>query len=140
MATKREEMKALRLKAMGVVGEQMDKNTDMFKRVIAAGGHVDEARAKAEAAHMAELQDQVKDLQEMAEDMADFAQAVPTSGVQSGTKPLDGSTKPAATTLKPSPNSEALAALMAAQPNPPAEKHAVDEDGNAYHGTAPPTL
>lgn len=137
MATKREEMKALRLKAMGVVGDQMQKSTDMFNRVIAAGADVDKARAEAEAAHMGALAEQVTDLKEMAEDMAEFAQAAPTAG-GSGTKPLNASEKPASATLKPSPNSAALAALMAAQPNPPAVHF--DEDGNAYHGTAPPTL
>jgi hypothetical protein len=137
MATKREEMKALRLKAMGVVGEHMDANANMFHRIIEAGDEVTKARERAEAAHMGALSEQVGDLNEMADEMAEFAQAVPTSG---------GKTQPAAT-AKPATSSgdglKALALLQAAQPNPPAKKHAVgemDEDGNAYHGTAPPTL
>lgn len=139
MATKREEMKALRLKAMGVVGEQMDQSADMFKRIIEAGSKVDAARRDAETAHMGALEEQVTDLKDMAADMEEFSQAVPMSGGSAGAKPLDGSTKPAAPILKPSPNSAALSALMASQPNPPASVH-MDEDGNAYHGTAPPKL
>lgn len=152
MATKREEMKALRLQAMGVVGGQMDASAEMFRRVIDAGDAVTKARERAEAAHMGALDEQVGDLNEMAEDMAEFAQAVPTSGGQTGTRPLNTSTKPAAPTSKPSTSSAALASLMAAQPNPPAANHSVtvgetgnvgevlSEDGNAYHGTAPPKL
>lgn len=152
MATKREEMKALRLKAMGVVGEQMDANAEMFRRIISAGSKVSDARDAAETAHMGALEEQVGDLKEMADDMAEFSQAAPPKGGSTGTKPLTGSVKPAETTLKPSQNSAALAALLASQPNPPAEKQTItaaevgdagkviEEDGNAYHGTAPPTL
>jgi hypothetical protein len=140
MATKREEMKALRLRAMGVVGEQMEKSADMFKRVIEAGDEVTKARERAEAAHMGALGEQVADLQEMAEDMAEFSQAVPTSGGTGGATFSNAPARPAAATTKPAGSSAALASLMAAQPNPPAKGEATDEDGNAYHGTAPPKL
>jgi hypothetical protein len=144
MTTKREEMKAMRLKAMGVVGEQTQANIDMFQRVIAAGSDVAAARTMAETAQMGALNEQVADLNEMAAEMEEFAQAAnPTGSAAQST----GSVAP---TVKPSTGSAALAALMAAQPNPPAEKQTITPaevgnvaevlDGNAYHGTAPPKL
>lgn len=148
----REELKALRLKAMGVVGGEMQKSADMYNRVIGAGAAVGAARDAAEAAHMTDLQNQVADLNEMAEELAEFGQtADPTKAAQSGAKQSASSSAPATATAPPSPGSAALDALMKTQPNPPGEKqtitagevgslHDVLNDGNAYHGTSPPKL
>lgn len=149
MTTKREDLKALRLKAMGVLGAQMDANAEMFHRVISAGDKVATARDAAETAQMGALSEQEADLNEMVEDLQEFGNAAPktggSGGMQSGT-----TTKPAAVTAKLATGSEALASLMAAQPNPvkqvvTAEEvgdtaEVLDGDGNAYKGTSPPVL
>jgi hypothetical protein len=123
MATRREEMKKLRLQAIGVVGEQTENSIRMFERVIAKGEEVTLARERAEAAHMGALDEQAADLRDMAEDMAEFAQVVPPKGAGVTSAPA---------TSKAVTISDALAALNAAQPQPKSWP-----DGNAYRGTTP---
>jgi hypothetical protein len=123
----REELKAKRLAAQGVVGKAMQDSADMYDRITEAGKLVDKARSLAEAAHMADLQAQITDLKEMADELTEFGQMVPT--------PLAGSA-----TAKPAPaskpnSSAALNALNASQPGPLDNK--AWADGNAYHGTVP---
>lgn len=144
MAT-REELKALRQKAMGVIGEQRQANADMYNRVIVAGDEVVKARAEAEAAQMGALTTEIADLNEMRDEMAEFAQAAsPTTGASAGT-PSSPTSAPAKSA--PPAGSAALAALMATQPNPPAEKQTVTASdvgklpghgADAYVGTSPP--
>jgi len=126
MATK-EELKAKRLQAMGVVGQKQDAMAAMFDRVIAYGPNVDAAIAAAEAANVGVLNAQIADMKEMVDDLSDMTQAAsPMTGASGGT-----SSSPASAPAKaPSAGSAALAALQAAQPNPKGW-----EDGNAYHGT-----
>lgn len=131
MATTRDELKALRLKAMGVVGAQTQATADMYNRVIAAGEDVQRARENAEAAHMGVLSAQVADLREMADELEGFGQSAsehPTKGVEAGA----GSGAP---TEKPAGASAALAALNTTQPGK--LDSSAWTDGDAYHGTRP---
>lgn len=134
MAITRDDLKKKRLQAMAVVGAQMDANSDMFDRLIAAGEKVATARQAAETAQMAAIDAQVADLNEMADDLADMGNGspVPTTGATGGA--------PSSTiTVAAKPSSAALETLMAAQPNPvkPAATIASEalKEGNAYVGT-----
>ena len=115
MAITRDDLKAKRLKAMAVVGTQMDASAAMFDRLIAAGQKVTDARTAAETAQMAAIDAQVADLNEMAQEFTDMGNGgtAPPTGASAGT-PLSTATAAA----KPSTGAEALAALVAAQPNP----------------------
>lgn len=119
----RDELKAKRLRATAVIGQQMQATSDMYDRVIAAGAAVEAAREAAERAHVSALTEQLRDLNEMAQELGEFANAGPTTGAVSTVPPY---APPAA--------SPALAALTAAQPNPNPEGWA---RGDAYAGTAP---
>jgi hypothetical protein len=119
----RDEMKAKRLKAMGVVATQTQANSDMYDRIIAGGEVVAKARDMAETVHAEALLAQVADLKEMHEELGEFAQAVPTAGGSATTAPA----------AKPSSTS-ALDALMTAQPNPGPD---FGTGGDAYVGTRP---
>jgi hypothetical protein len=124
MALTRDELKAKRLQAQAVVGNQMQATADMYDRVITAGSLVAAARDLAEQAHLADLNAQIADLKEMAEDLAGFSQAVPTTGAAPA---------PATASVKPSQFvSDALAVLNATQPHPRADAWA---KGDAYVGT-----
>jgi hypothetical protein len=111
MAISRDDLKAMRLKAMAVVGTQMDASAAMFDRLIAAGQKVTDARTAAETAHMGAIDAQVADLNEMAQEFTDMGNAAaPASTVTAKPAPTGALLGPA--------QSQALAALMAAQPNP----------------------
>lgn len=127
MAISRDELKAKRLAACGVVGSQMEATAAMYDRVIAAGAHVEAARTAAESAHMADLNSQVADLKEMAEELTEFGQTVPTSAPASG-KPSGAG----AAIASPAPKTAALDALMNAQPYPQGW-----DKGDAYVETHP---
>jgi hypothetical protein len=96
MATK-EELKAKRRQAMGVVGAQMDASAAMYDEVIAYGAKVEEARGQARAAHLNAMDAEISDLKEMRDEMAEFTQAAPptsqagtASGVLPTVKPRPG--------------------------------------------------
>lgn len=125
MAT-REELKALRLKAMGVVGGSRQATADMYERIIEYGGKVAEAREAAETAHMGDLNEQLGDLKEDLEELGEFAQVIPPKGAGATAAPAKPTTTPAAA-------SEALAALNAA--SPPALGKDAWAKGDAYEGT-----
>jgi hypothetical protein len=138
MAMTREELKALRLKAMGVVGNQMQKSADMFQRVVDYGSKVDAARAAAETAQVAELDNQIADLKQMEDDLVQFGNsASPTVGASAGSTSSPAPAAPVATTVPPASASAALQALQAAQPSPTNEAWA---KGDAYIGTHGETL
>jgi len=126
--TIRDELKAKRLKAMGVVSAQTAATGDMYDRIVEAGTLVDKARTVAEAAHMSALNEHLAILREDAEELLEFAQAVPTNGGSDVSKPA----KPAVTPAQQLTGAAALAALEASQPNP---KPAGWADGDAYTGT-----
>ena len=136
MAT-REELKALRLKAMGVVGEQTQANADMYNRVIAAGQKVAAARDTAETAQMGVINEQIADLGEMAEEMEEFGQtaANPPKTAAGGVTSPSATAAPAKTTATLSAGSEALKVLQAAEP--PALGKDAWAKGDAYEGTHP---
>lgn len=119
--TTREELKAKRLEAMGVVGKSRADTAAMYDRIIEYGDKVATVRTEAEQAHIDDLDAQIADLKEDAEELAEFGQVA--------ANPLAGGKTAAAPTAKPATGSDALAALNAAQPNP------VWKDGDAYHGT-----
>jgi len=130
MTITRDEMKALRLKAMSVVGEHMQANADMFGRVIAAGDKVAAARVLAETAQLGALNEQIADLNEMASDLEGLAQA----------SPLSSTAKPAAATVTPATASDASAALDALNTaQPPSLSRDAWTKGDAYEGTHPDT-
>lgn len=124
MAISREDLKKQRQQAMGVVGAEMQANSDMYGRIINARKPLAAAREAAETAHMGAINEQIADLNEMAEDMAEFAQAVPSNGGGTGTPP------PVKATAAPSAGTAALAALNASQPKP-----AGWAEGDAYEET-----
>jgi hypothetical protein len=132
MAISRDDLKAKRLKAMAVVGSQMDASAAMFDRLIAAGQKVTDARTAAETAHMGAIDAQVADLNEMADEFTDMGNAAaPASTVTAKPAPIGAGVGAA---------SPALAALNAAQPNPvkPATNGLAAEalaKGDAYVGT-----
>lgn len=122
MAISRDELKQKRLKAMGVVGTEMQATADMYDRVVVAAGTVQAARTQAEAAHMADLSAQVADLKEMADELQEFGQAVPLPVTAVSTVKLATVSNAAS----------ALAALNAAQPQPNGW-----DKGDAYVETHP---
>lgn len=122
--TTREELKALRQRAMGVVGTSRSDTAAMYERIIEHGDKVAAIRAEAEQAHIDELNTQIADLKEDAEELIEFGQAA---------RPLAGTAPKAAAPITKPPGNEALAALEKTQPNPPAGD--IWADGNAYHGT-----
>ena len=127
MATK-EELKAKRAKAMGVVGAQRAASAAMYDEVIAYGAEVDKARESARTATLGAMDAEIADLKEMADDHAEFAQAAnPTPGAKAGI-----ASSPASAPVRTAAVSPALAALQAAQPSIKPEAWG---DGNAYHGT-----
>lgn len=135
MATSREELKALRAKAGGVVGTHMQKTADMYQEIISYGAKIDAARDAARTANLNALDEQIADLKEDYEDLKEFGN-LPTSGGQTGEKQPDNTARtPAGATAKPSSGSEALAALNAAQPG--ASMNLDPNDGSAYHDTNP---
>ena len=122
----REELKALRLKTMGMVGAHREQTAAMYQRVQDAGAKVDGARALAEAAYMEEISAQAADLKEMADELLEDAQSLPMKAA--GTS--GGVTQPPAST-RPSAGSDALAALQTSQPG----KMNLE---TPYDGTHPP--
>lgn len=138
MAISRDELKAKRLAAMGVVGAQHDASAAMYDEVIAYGDEVNRARENARTATLNAMDAEMTDLKEMADDHAEFAQAAnPTTGAKAGTVSSTASVpaKSAATA--------ALAALMASQPNPPAARPEGWKEGDAYvetRGEHPPEI
>lgn len=131
MLTK-EDLKAKRLKAMAVIGDQMQANSDMFDRVIAMGEKVATARTAAETAQTAALQAQVADLTEMADDLETLGNAAGAAAGTSTTSGTDTTTPSGKISAGP-----ALQALNAAQPNPPVKTLDGWSKADAYEGTHP---
>lgn len=129
MASRKEELKALRLKAMSVVGSKQDAIAGMYSRVIEHGAVVDKHISAAEDANIGAMNAQIADMKEMIDELSEFEQAAnPTTGTV-------GATVSPPATAKPSTGSDALAKLMAAEPGRLDASQWTD--GNAYHETHP---
>lgn len=130
MATRKEELRALRLKAMSMVGGKQDAIANMYNRVIAHGAEVDKHIEAAESANMGAMNSQIADMKEMIDELSEFEQAAnPTTGTAGATA------SPPTTTVKPSTGSVALEKLQATQPGK--LDASAWTDGNAYHETHP---